>query len=54
MLLAFVGPKVYEMRKDEIDGYIGVAMEKLKDVYKQIEASMHKIPSAKRVPKKTE
>jgi len=54
VLIAFVAPKVYEMRKDEIDGYIAIAMEKLKGFYKQIEANMSKIPSAKRVPKKTE
>lgn len=54
VLFAFVAPKVYEMRKDEIDGYIAIGMEKLKGVYKQIQDSMHKIPSAKRVPKKAE
>ena len=54
VLVAFLAPKVYEMRKDEIDGYLEVAKEKLKVFYKQLESSLQKIPSAKRVTKKTE
>eukprot|EP00210_Caulerpa_lentillifera_P008903 g8494.t1 len=52
VLVAFVAPKVYEMRKDQIDGYIAIAMEKLKEYYKQVESAMKKIPSAKTTPAK--
>lgn len=48
--MAFVAPKVYEMRKDQIDGYIGIVKDKVKEYYKQVEAAMKKIPSARRPP----
>lgn len=41
------------MRKDQIDGYISVAMEKLKEYYKQVQNAMKKIPSAKTTPPPT-
>lgn len=53
VLVAFTAPKIYEMRKDEIDNYMAMAMEKMKEVYKQIEKSIQKIPSAKKQTKKT-
>ena len=54
VLAAFLAPKVYEMRRDEIDGYLEVAKEKLKVLFKQLESSLQKIPRAKRVTKKAE
>ena len=53
VLAAFLTPKVYEMRKDEIDGHLEVAKEKFNVFYKQLK-SLLQIPSAKRVTKKTE
>lgn len=44
--MAFVAPKVYEMKKDEIDALIAKGIEKLKEMRTHGEKMMKKIPSA--------
>ncbi|CAD7702309.1 unnamed protein product [Ostreobium quekettii] len=54
VLAAFALPKVYELKKDEIDGAAAKALEQAKTLYSKAEAMAKQIPKARATDKKTE
>ncbi len=47
VLLAFTLPKGYELKRDEVDGVVGVARSKLDELYGKFnDAVLSKIPKA--------
>lgn len=51
---AFVLPKVYELKKDEIDNVAGKVLEQVKALYSKAEGMAKKIPKAAAAEKKVE
>lgn len=50
--LAFGGPKIYELKKDEIDALVAKGLDQVKALTSQGQSIMKKIPSAANTPAK--